>query len=65
MKKLNKIAWLLIAILSLLVGIIVVISEGTLHSKFYVFFLLSPAAFYFWYLERDKARKSSGKKKKS
>lgn len=65
MKKLNRIAWLLIAILSLLVGLGLLLSEGAMHSRFYVFFLLSPVAFFLWYMERDKAVKSSGKKKKS
>lgn len=38
MKRINQLAWMVLAGLSFVVGTWVLIAEGVVHSKFYVFY---------------------------
>ena len=63
MKKINKIAWLVIAFASLAVGTWVWIDEGPEHSRFYMFYILA-ALCLLWVYRRTLFRAKRAKPKK-
>ena len=52
MKKLNDTTWLILAILSTLVGFWLLVTEGFAHSKFFVYFILAPFFLLLWWKGR-------------
>jgi len=64
MKKVNRIAWIVLATLSLIVGTWVWVDEGTQHSKFYVFYIFAITCFVLLFVKRKASRKNAKPKKR-
>lgn len=64
MKKINRIAWIVLAGLSFLVGSWVLIAEGPLRSKFYVFYLFTLLLGVWIFLKRKSPLKTTKPKKR-
>jgi len=64
MKKVNRIAWIVLASLSLIVGTWVWIDEGSEHSKFFVFYIFAIVCFSLLFLKRKAGRKNAKPKKR-
>ncbi len=65
MQKLTNYGWLVLGILSILVGTILLLTEGVAHSKFFIYYLCSGLFFFIWWRYRSgkKTGKSTPKKK--
>jgi len=64
MKKINNSVWLVLALLSLLVGTWVLIAEGVVHSKFYVFYIFGVLTLFLLYRKRKANTKNAKPKKR-
>ncbi|HCS21681.1 MAG TPA: hypothetical protein DIW47_14175 [Bacteroidetes bacterium] len=64
MKKINQLAWIALAGLSFVVGTWVLIAEGPLRSKFYVFYLFTMLLGILIFLKRKFPIKNAKPKKR-
>lgn len=64
MKRINNIGWMVLAVVSFFTGTWVWASEGTAHSKFYMFYLLTAVCLLFVFLGRKGGAKSGLPKKR-
>ncbi|MHB1277405.1 MAG: hypothetical protein ACYC1Q_03335 [Bacteroidia bacterium] len=64
MKKINRLAWIILAGLSFVVGTWVLIAEGPLRSKFYVFYLFTLLLGVLIFLKRKSSIKNTKPKKR-
>jgi hypothetical protein len=64
MKRINQVAWMVLAGLSFLVGTWVLITEGVVHSKFFVFYGFSLICALGFYIKRKSFLKNAKPKKR-
>ncbi len=64
MKRINQLAWMVLAGLSYIVGTWVLITEGVVHSKFYVFYGFSLLWAVLWFIKRNSLLKNANPKKR-
>lgn len=64
MRKINRIAWMVIAVACFITGTWVWISEGFVHSNFYSLYILGAICLALWYFEGKQKGKSVKPKKR-